>query len=658
MYRSRFLLILSVATLMLPAVTTAVRAQDSSEGILSAIPQDAWAAVIVRDLKGLNGKIVAIGQDLGLPVGPGTMAGDPLTMLKGIVGATEGLNDSGSVALVLLKPEEATAQAVQEAVLLLVPATDPKVFLEQFATDAAAGPAKPEAAEKKTGDEPAEEEKKDQQPASQAEEKAGLPPGVVPIEIMGKSGFGAAKGKYALLAPTPNALKAYLAGKGSIRSSFDPDRLKMVEGKFDVFVWANIAAAGPVLKDPVKGALSAFMFMASMGDPAMATQAQQLIEAIEKFLDQAQSFQIGIAVTKAGIEIDGYVSAKPDTELAKTMADTPTTDKTLLVGLPAEPYMLALGVMSATTADQIKQSKAMVGSLLDKPQVKQATDAEKLAEFRKTLDEMMELAPAAKWWSMSISRLPEGSDGMVGLTVVSAAPGAAEKWQALMRRLFETGLQMVSDEDIQSVLKHVQFKPDAEKAGDAVMDHLTVDLAAIPDAEPEDIEGIKKIIGKEGVVLRVGRLDADHVAILFGGGPARIEQVAQLARKKAAPLAEDAGIKAIAAHLPGKGKVGEAYIAVDTILRLINDAAVAVGEEKPMPVEIPNIEAPASLVVSSGKLHQQFNLYVPMKAIKMVKDVVTGAAAAKVKIETDKPADEEETTEGSRKEAPVSEAVK
>jgi hypothetical protein len=104
------------------------------------------------------------------------------------------------------------------------------------------------------------------------------------------------------------------------------------------------------------------MFMASMGDPAMATQAQQLIEAIEKFLDQAQSFQIGIAVTKAGIEIDGYVSAKPDTELAKTMADTPTTDKTLLVGLPAEPYMLALGVMSATTADQIKQSKAMVGS--------------------------------------------------------------------------------------------------------------------------------------------------------------------------------------------------------------------------------------------------------------------------------------------------------
>ena len=103
---------------LLLSVVPVARAQPS---VLDVIPPDAWGAVIVRDLKGLNDKVVALGQELGLPIGPGTMVGDPLTMLKGMLGAAEGLNDKGSVAAVVLKPDQLTGEALRKCVVLLVP---------------------------------------------------------------------------------------------------------------------------------------------------------------------------------------------------------------------------------------------------------------------------------------------------------------------------------------------------------------------------------------------------------------------------------------------------------------------------------------------------------------------------------------------------------
>ena len=83
-------------------LSVAGAAPAEQKTVLDVIPSDAWAAVIVRDLKGLNDKVIGVGQQLGLPIGPGTMAGDPLMMAKGMLGIMEGLNDNGSVALVLL----------------------------------------------------------------------------------------------------------------------------------------------------------------------------------------------------------------------------------------------------------------------------------------------------------------------------------------------------------------------------------------------------------------------------------------------------------------------------------------------------------------------------------------------------------------------------
>jgi len=588
------------------------------ESVLDAIPADAWAAVVVRDLKGLDEKIIAIGQELGLPVGPGTMIGDPLMMLKGMLGASEGLDDKGSLALVLLKTEELSSEGLLKSVVLLAPCTDSKAFLEQFATSTAPADEQPSAAK---------------EPEGGAETKpAELPKGVMKISLMGKPSYGLAKGRIAVLAPEPAALRAYLKGQGSIRAALSPDRVPLVEKKLDLFIWANIAGAGPVIKDTIKSSLMGILLMASMSDPTLANQVQPLITKVENFLDEAASLQLGFSVARTGFDLDLYMQAKPDTNLAKSIATRRASETSLLINLPAEKFILALGATAETKPEEVKEGMSAINGLLDRPAVKGACDPEKLAEFRKSLDELMQLSVGSGDASLTISRLPEGDDGMIGLIFVGRMPQEAKKRLDAVRKLIAAGLAMVTDQDARKFLDAVTYKADAEKVGDIPVDQLCFDFTKISAIGENDIAGIKKIIGKEGVVVRLAALDEKHMAIFFGGGAKRVEEVAAIVKKGGeAPLAADAGIKAVAPFLPKGKRFFEMYVCVDTLLNLINDAAMAAGEKhKPIPVEIPEIGAPLAVVGTVGKDSQQINIYVPMKLVKSVKDVATAAAAERI----------------------------
>ncbi len=627
-------------SLVVPGLPAALAQQG---GVYDNIPADAWGVVVLRDLKSINSKVIGVGQELGLPIGPGTMAGDPLAMLKGMLGIGEGLDDKGSVALVILKTEELTFESLGKSVVLLVPCSDPKAFLEQFAVSGEGG----EAASK-----PQSEEK----PAEEGAAQADLPAGVTKISLMGKSSFAMAKGKLAVLAPEPEALRTFARGKGSMKTTLGEERLALAEKKFDLFVWLNVAQAGPAIKDTVKNALMGIMLMGAMSDPTIANQVQPMIQKIEKFLDEAASLQLGLAVNKAGFDLDLYMQAKPDTALAKSIAECGATEKSLLTGLPAEKFVLAMGGPSGAKSEDVKQATTVLTGLFDKPQVKNVCDAEKLEPFKKLLAEFIELTSGGQWLSLSASRLPEGEYGMIGLTVVAEIPHAAKKWAAAFGKLVDSGLQLVTNEDARKILDAVQYKADAEKVGEAQVGHLTIDVAKLPDVGADDVTAVQKIVGKEGLLLRVAVLDEDHVAILFGGGPKRVEMVAALAKEGKSPLGDEASIKALEPNLPKGKRFFELYVAVDTLLTLINDAALAAGEkEKPIPAEIPAMNAPVAVIGTAGKDSQQINIYVPMKVVKGIKDVAMGAAADKVKLPME-PGDE--PAEEKKPEPPADSGVK
>ncbi|MBN1491167.1 MAG: hypothetical protein JXA69_14735 [Phycisphaerae bacterium] len=588
-------------------LSVAWAAPAEPRSVLDAIPSDAWAAVIVRDLKGLNDKVIEVGQQLGLPIGPGTMAGDPLMMAKGMLGIMEGLNDNGSVALVLLKTDQLTADAFGKSVVLLVPCTDAPAFIEQFATTAPATAAD-----------------------TQASKPAAPPEGITAIELMGKPSFAAVKGGYALVAPEPDAIVTMLKADTSIRESISPDRLALMEKQFDVVIMANVAAAGPALKDTVKNAMMTFMMMATMADPSMASQAEQLITKVDQFLNEASNLQIALALDKAGVSLDFFVQVKPDTPLAKELAACKASEKSLLRGLPADAYILAAGFPTQSSPEKTEQAKVALRGLLDKPMVKQAVDPTKLEDAKKLIDQLVDIGAHGEWSAVSLSAL-SGEAGKIGLTAVGSIPHGAEKWLRVMRDLIQTGLAMVTDEDIKPILEKFKYNAEAEKIGDAVVDQVVVDLSGIEELDEEDMAKLKTLFGEEGLLFRLAALDPDHVALLFGGGPERVAQVAALCKAGEAPLAANAGIQAIAPHLPKGNRFVEAYIAVDTLLALVKDVAPTLGgEDATITAEVPTIGVPAAVIGVVGKDTQRLTIFVPMQVITGVKDFVTTIMAEKM----------------------------
>lgn len=606
-------------------LVTVVPAVAQPTGVLDIVPANAWAAVVVRDLRALNNKIVAVGKDLGVPIGPGTMVGDPLTMLKGFLGAVEGLDEKGSVALVVTKVDPLDMEGLQKSMVILVPCTDPKAFLDQYA----AGDEEPASEPAKEGDaDKAEEPSKEEGQAAHDPDKPKLPRGVVALKVMQQDSYGAVKGNYAILAPAPEAIEAFLAAKEPIRAKMPKERAAVLEKKTDILIWLNVAEAGPAVKESVTNTIMGVMLMASMGDPAAASQAKSIVEGIGKFLDQSEDLQVGLSLNKVGMDIEVYYRVKPDTELARVMAGQQTSNESLLKGLPAEPFMVAMGMVANTSEEKVKDARESIDLLLDNPRIVEHVDAEKMKGFKETVGEFLDLAPTAKWASMSISRLPKGDDGMFGLTIVFETPQASEKWLKVLRKLTKEALALCPSEEAQKYLSKVQYN-EAQKIGDAVVDEVSFDMKDLPDAEEEDIATAKKLIGKEGLMLRLAALDPDHVAIVFGGGPSRIEQIAAVAKAGKAPLGDDAGIKGVASQLPVGNRSFELYACGDTIMQVINDAAEAAGEDKPIQVEIPEIAAPLAMVGTRTGNTMQFNIFIPMKLVKGVKDVVTGAMAAK-----------------------------
>ncbi|MFQ6048389.1 MAG: hypothetical protein ACE5K7_03385, partial [Phycisphaerae bacterium] len=175
-----------------PPVTARVPATGPSD-VLRAIPADAWGFVVIRNMQGLSNKIAALGQQLSLPV-PAI-----LPMLKGLTGILVGLDDSGSLAVVVTDPSK-----FSPPVGLLVPVTDLQAMLQPL------GP-------QDVGD------------------------GVQQISFMGQPSFVVPFGRYAVIAPAKE-LAVHLAKlTGGVAGKLDPSRQAAYDNA-DIFAHVELAS--------------------------------------------------------------------------------------------------------------------------------------------------------------------------------------------------------------------------------------------------------------------------------------------------------------------------------------------------------------------------------------------------------------------------------
>ena len=126
-------------------LTAAARGQ----GVLKQVPDDAVAVIKFNNLKQTSDRIAALATKFGIAQQSPAMS-DPLGNFKQAIGATNGINDAGDAAMVILaKSDEAPAAAPAAApaggeaeappakkkgdLIVLLPVSDFKAFLANFA---------------------------------------------------------------------------------------------------------------------------------------------------------------------------------------------------------------------------------------------------------------------------------------------------------------------------------------------------------------------------------------------------------------------------------------------------------------------------------------------------------------------------------------------
>jgi hypothetical protein len=545
-------------------------AQPAATDLLTAIPSDALAAVAIRNVSELDGKVISLCQQLNLP--PQSL----LMLAKGAMQLEEGLNDKGGVAVVVLSLNNFTNP--MEGAVVLVPCTDYATFTKNMGL----------------------------QPAEGAE-------GVSKATISGEQSFIAQYGSFAAIAPGPDPLKllAGAAGKPTIGKSWGAHELERFNAD-DLVIWFN---AESLMAAPSVQGLFAMLSGMSQGQ----FNPQQFADV--------RTATIGLRIDKQGIRLGMFTGYKEGSAAATMAQSVKPTTESLLKGLPADPFVVAFGML--VSKESMADASQKVAAIFTNPAMtgQMPLPPEKLKEISDMLSQNL---ANVRGLSFAVSALPAGPEGLFGFTKVLTVESNAAAVCTSLKNVLDTVMAAVpapATPEAPKVQDIIEYKVAAETLDGIKVDHLIIHLDKAPDMDAEQLGKVKKVVGEEGIVIRIGAIDDKHVVSSFGGGAARFQKAAALAKAGEAPLANDEAIKASAALLSNE-KVAEGYFSLDHLVNQINESVKAVGEPEEFPYHLGDLKAPAAMTVKPiPPAGAQADLIVPMPLASAIKDLIMNAAA-------------------------------
>ena len=580
-----------------PAAPSTGSAAADPMALLNLIPQDATVVVAIRSLREFDADIQAISGRLGFPMGPDGFFPGPLDWVKDNLGLTEGVNDNGGVAFVILNASKtATIEELPGRMALYIPASDPKALITGMGGTAKEGAA--DTYEVTVGDEPL---------------------------------VAASKNGYVIMASTMEVLSEAMRAPGGVAKAMAGDRIEAYR-RGDLLGWVNLSGIGPEVR---KAAFEAISGLMNMANPTGTDQSAGVIRQLEKFMTEGDQVSLSLDLSaKGGLVISLYSRVKPDSDAAKMIAAVKPPKGSSLIGLPDEPVILAAGGAAAITPEMEKEIRRGMEDLIK--QVSQGEDSPiKPDTLKPLLDSYINCIKMSEQVSLSVSSPAEpGQAGMINLVLVGMVKDA-EGFRGELRRGFneakKVAMTMAKDAEIEQaqidqVAGAFDWKENAGTVAGASVDQLTVDMAKLPEITPEQIEQVKAVIGQEGVMIRVGVI-GKHVIVTFGGGEERFAKVVGLASKGEAPLGKNADIAKMGNRVPKGEKVSEFYLNADHLLAAINRIAEAVGS--PLPVKL-SMKNPAPLTmfqVNVDKTAQQVDIIFPVELMVGISDTVKQAMA-------------------------------
>jgi len=563
------------------ALASPARAADDP---LALVPEQAHIVVVVNDLRGISDRLAELRQTLNIPADE---MGDLLGRIKGELNIEEGLDEAGSLVIVLpdLTPQfENPKQAENPDALILVPVTDYKKFVESFDVEAAQG-----------------------------------------VTALDVDAFARQHGKYAVIGQKQALVEAYqpAAAKPADRwSAFITDRAAKADASVIVDVQAMAPALRPMLKEAMVEAKAEMKReMGAMAGGGMA-DPEAMVDLMEKVLiaglDDTEAAIATAALDDKGAALDFALKLKEGSDTAKYFPGGGGGSSDILSRLPAGAYVMAMSAdMKAMAADK------MMAAFAD-AMPEQAGAMMALYTQAAPLMKEMEQYAAALY-------APGEGGGFGGImnavTVVKATnPEAFVKAQAdyikgLNEFKLPAGLPAEGDGDPPAITYLTVYQEDVMQVDGVSVDQFQVSMQFPP--EMAQLAPMLNMLGGAAYSGYVGR-QGDYIVTTTALD-------AGLLKKGLAAAKADTGLGAGDAHALVRERgvvdqpVMEMYISFGGVARMVNPFLMMMpvpAGDGPVQLNIP-ADAPP-LAMSLGRADQGIagRLFIPMDTAKAVGDEV------------------------------------
>lgn len=589
---------------------------------LRAVPADATAFFSVGPMSTLDQDIRDVAARLGFPMGgqQGFFPA-PLEMMKQHLNVSAGLNDNGTMGMVLLNCSQLQSSAeLMTRSVILVPTVDAEALMSGW------------------------------MPTKEGEQTT--------VNFMGMPAFAAERDGFVLLAQTPGALEEAMKAKGpGLARGFSRDCVGLYREN-DVFFYGNFRELSQEIRDEVIAMMTGAMMMADPAatDPRGGMASQ--IDAVRQLLHESRELAFGMDLSvKKGLSMTGYWRAQPDTELAKMVEANEGTTEPLLVGLADEPVLMTFG--GTAGFNEVIEEKVRTQAV-SSIQALDAADGDPILtdeQINGLVDNYVKLLADLKQLSFSIAGVPQvpATDpaaaepeplptDLVKMTLVAKVE-ESQAFRSNIKKLYETGkailleaieegyesgggdsAEAAAENPVPKVSAAIRWQESAEQVEGASVDHLVVDLKEMPGVSEGDISEFKRLFGEQGLFVRIATVGDEHVIVSFGGDKERFQKIVATTEEGGSPLSKRAEIVKVQDRLPEGERTVVGYFNVDELLKVIMAASNALGQPIPFPLAMQNAAPLAVTQLNLGDGASRVDFLVPMELVdsgyEMVKPMI------------------------------------
>jgi hypothetical protein len=545
------LTLLGIATFLLPAASA--RAQSD---ILQVIPDDAIGFALVNRIGQTNEKFSAVAKRLKLP-----LPGNPLEMVKDALGVDKGLAEKGSVAVAAF---ESKGENEEPRALIVVPVTEYQTFIDQL------------------------------QPGETKD-------GITPLTLRnGKPMLAGKRGNFAILTlPADRALlERGLKADKSLATWAEPLQAWLTENDAaGVLTGRGIRLVGAKASHGIDEAKQ-----------NLGNLPQEVGQVFGKALDGFDSFfksaasdlthaGLGVRIDSAGnVHVTARAQFLKDSGFAKAGGSVKAPSGGLLAGLPAGPFVVALGGVLPENAMQnlIKMNLEMMKASGQIPE-------ETLKKLEKAYAQSMKGVNGMNFvWQVG----KENQSLLAGLAATLQTNNAAaylgeyEKSIAAMNELVkEINLPIMPSYEIKKV--KVNDKPALE---------MSMDFGAAFGGIPEEMQKIfKGMFGPDGkMTIALAARDDKTVVMRYTGAGGLKDMLSGQTKE----LGKDAGVAQVIQALP----VGSQWAIFLSPKGLTDFADRMVKSFSPIQLQVPQFPATPPVAAAVRVSAERFELHVVIPA--------------------------------------------